>query len=124
MKHENKRICLECNRILRSADNELIRFAAYIRAAYPEAHVSCAFRGENEQNEAFERGFSRARWPDSKHNKTPAKAIDFFYQDKFGKGIWDAKWFKMVLDEASRMFGLMWGGRWNRPDFPHVEMKE
>jgi peptidoglycan L-alanyl-D-glutamate endopeptidase CwlK len=38
--------------------------------------VLCGFRGEREQNEAFVRGTSKLRWPDSKHNSMPARAVD------------------------------------------------
>lgn len=38
--------------------------------------VICGHRGEKEQNEAFDRGYSRVRWPNSKHNKTPSLAMD------------------------------------------------
>ena len=33
-------------------------------------------RGQVEQNQAFEDGHSKLRWPDGKHNKMPSKAID------------------------------------------------
>ena len=124
MKHENKRTCVSCNKILTQAHRTLIQYAAYVRAAHPEAHVSCSFRGEADQNEAHNKGFSRLIWPLSKHNKTPARALDFFYLDGYGKAIWDAKFFKLALSEAAEVFGLIWGGRWSRPDWPHVEMPD
>ena len=33
-------------------------------------------RGEDEQNEAFDTGNSKLRFPQSKHNKHPAQAVD------------------------------------------------
>lgn len=38
--------------------------------------VACGFRGEAEQNAAFDRGVSKLRWPKSKHNTTPSLAVD------------------------------------------------
>lgn len=39
--------------------------------------VTCGHRNEEEQNKAFFSGVSKAKWPDSKHNKMPSDAIDF-----------------------------------------------
>jgi len=38
--------------------------------------VLCGHRGEKEQNEAFKNGYSKLKYPKSKHNKTPSLAID------------------------------------------------
>lgn len=38
--------------------------------------ILCGFRGELDQNRAFDQGHSKLRWPASAHNKTPALAVD------------------------------------------------
>ena len=38
--------------------------------------ILCGFRGEKEQNEAFDNGTSTLRWPNSKHNSLPSRAVD------------------------------------------------
>lgn len=38
--------------------------------------ITCGYRGEKEQNEAFKNGFSKFKFPFSKHNKFPSNAID------------------------------------------------
>lgn len=38
--------------------------------------VLCGYRGEAEQNDAFRRGTSKLQFPNSKHNKVPALAVD------------------------------------------------
>lgn len=38
--------------------------------------VTCGYRNEIDQNEAFANGTSTLKWPDSKHNSFPSKAID------------------------------------------------
>lgn len=38
--------------------------------------VLCGFRGQYDQNLAYDRGKSKLRWPNSAHNKTPALAVD------------------------------------------------
>lgn len=38
--------------------------------------VICGYRGEQEQNDAFARGASTLKWPNSKHNHLPSLAVD------------------------------------------------
>ncbi|NJM09401.1 MAG: M15 family metallopeptidase [Bdellovibrionaceae bacterium] len=38
--------------------------------------VICGHRGEREQNEAFAVGKSQLKWPRSKHNLKPSRAMD------------------------------------------------
>jgi len=38
--------------------------------------IICGFRGEQEQNEAYAKGNSQKRWPDSKHNTITSLAVD------------------------------------------------
>ncbi len=38
--------------------------------------VICGHRNKEDQNKAFDGGFSKVRWPNSKHNKTPSLAFD------------------------------------------------
>lgn len=38
--------------------------------------ILCGRRGEAEQNEAFENGYSQLKFPASKHNSMPSRAVD------------------------------------------------
>jgi peptidoglycan LD-endopeptidase CwlK len=38
--------------------------------------IVCGFRGEEDQNAAFDSGHSQKRWPESKHNTVPSLAVD------------------------------------------------
>jgi hypothetical protein len=38
--------------------------------------IICGNRGEEEQNEAYENGFSRLKYPESPHNRMPSMAVD------------------------------------------------
>lgn len=77
--------------------------------------VLCGHRDEIEQNKAFNSGRSKLRWPRSKHNGNPSKAIDvapfpidwhdtrrFAYLAGIIIGIADQSGIK-----------LRWGGDWN-----------
>ena len=41
-----------------------------------DCSILCGHRGELEQNEAFDNGYSQLRWPESKHNLIPSNAVD------------------------------------------------
>jgi peptidoglycan L-alanyl-D-glutamate endopeptidase CwlK len=102
-------------------------------------HFDCTVlqghRGEEEQNEAFEKGFSKLKYPQGKHNKYPSLAVDvapypvdwkdtqrFIYFAGFVKGI------------ASQMgLNIRWGGDWDSDnelkdnkfnDLPHFEIRD
>jgi hypothetical protein len=38
--------------------------------------ILCGHREEKEQNEAFNKGNSKLKWPQSKHNSLPSLAVD------------------------------------------------
>lgn len=97
--------------------------------------IICGHRDEAEQNLAYQKGQSKLKWPLSKHNSTPSKAVDvapypldwkdrnrFFYQAGIIMGIAAAKGIK-----------IRWGGDWNKngllsdekfSDLPHFELLE
>ncbi len=87
--------------------------------------VACGRRGEQEQNEAFARGFSKLKFPNSKHNKTPSLAMDLVP--------WPVDWndvkrfealAKIVKEEAAKLgVAISWGGDWKKfRDRPHYEL--
>lgn len=111
-------------------------------------HVDCTilqgYRGEGEQNRMFMEGRSELRYPMSKHNKTPSRAIDVIPYPV----IWPDKkkrpdTFVADMNRFARFAGfvqataislgyeLRWGGDWDRDwdltdnifnDFPHFEL--
>ena len=77
-------------------------------------------RGEADQNAAFERGVSKARFPDSNHNASPSLAVDIapYPIDREDTerfvllaGIVRAVAFQYGLEDQIR-----WGGDWDRDD--------
>lgn len=96
--------------------------------------VLCGHRNKQEQNDAFERGASKLRWPQSKHNRVPSMAVDVapFPID------WDnldrfRELAAVIMDEANKLgIKLRWGGDFNmngKPDdkfidMPHFELIE
>jgi peptidoglycan L-alanyl-D-glutamate endopeptidase CwlK len=99
--------------------------------------VICGHRNENDQNIAFEKGASKLKWPNSKHNKIPSQAVDIAPYNDIIKGIdWnDHVRFKELAEcmkLAARKLGIKirWGGDWDGNgkqddkflDFVHFEI--
>ena len=95
--------------------------------------VLCGYRDEEEQNEAYKNGFSKLKYPKSKHNKQPSEAvdvvpypIDWSDRERFIKL---SKVIKKVWSEMSEVekggWELSWGGDWKKfSDLPHWELNK
>lgn len=100
-----------------------------VDAVYP-IQVICGHRGKEEQNEAAKNGKSELKWPNSKHNKTPAEALDFVPDpDRNPATIsWmDLKEFEiacLVFESKAEELGLKirLGRDFKAKDFPHIEL--
>ncbi len=96
--------------------------------------VLCGHRNEADQNEAYDTGRSKLKFPESKHNGLPSRAVDIvpypvdwnnrkrFYHF--------AGYVQAIADELC--IGIRWGGDWDRDkdfddqtfnDLPHFELK-
>ncbi len=89
--------------------------------------VLCGFRGEKEQNKAYEDGKSKLKYPKSKHNSIPALAVDIApYPVNWN----DLEKFKILTDhikKCAKEMGIIinCGIDWkNFVDAPHIELKE
>ena len=88
--------------------------------------VLCGFRGEQEQNLAFNAGNSKLRWPESRHNKNPSLAvdvvpypIDWTNLDRFYQLATYIFWAAQI-----EQVNLTWGGHYTKfKDLPHWEIK-
>jgi peptidoglycan L-alanyl-D-glutamate endopeptidase CwlK len=96
--------------------------------------VLCGHRSKQEQEDAYERGASKLRWPNSKHNKTPSLAVDVapfpIDWDDLGRF---REMARIIMEEADKAgIKLRWGGDFNmngKPDdkfvdMPHFEINE
>ncbi len=79
-------------------------------------------RSKEKQNEYFDKGKSRLRYPNGKHNRYPSLAVDVApYLN--GSVSWDMRhclYFAGVVMGTARMMGIKirWGGDWNRNNEP------
>ena len=95
--------------------------------------VTCGYRGEGAQNEAYASGHSRLQWPKSKHNKSPSEAVDIVPYpidwddiDRFRDlaSVIKVHWEKIPLAERGGL-ELHWGGDWEKfKDMPHWELRK
>ena len=103
--------------------------------------IICGHRGEQEQDTAFESGFSKVKFPNSKHNQLPSMAVDAIpfpidWNDTkrmihfAGYVMATAKMFK---DKGLITHDFRWGGDWDRDtdlkdnvfqDYPHFELRK
>ena len=122
----SKRRLKTCEKDLQDLFSEVVK--------YFDCSVLVGYRGRNEQDNAYESGHSKVKWPNGKHNKKPSVAVDvapypidwkdrerFIYFGGFVKGC------------AFRMgIPLRWGGDWdndtqlsdnNFDDLVHFELR-
>ena len=62
---------------IKTCHNDLQKLFTLVLQMYPCA-VICGHRGERDQNAAYKAGFSKVKFPMSKHNKTPSTAVDIY----------------------------------------------
>lgn len=103
-----------------TCDERLQRlFMAVIREF--DCSIVYGHRDEEAQNDAFEKGFSKKAWPDSKHNSLPSKAIDALPYPVNWKDEARIRYFAgFVMGIASQMgIKIRWGGDWDRDTDVH-----
>lgn len=96
-------------------------------------------RNELRQNEAYDNGFSKVRFPDSKHNKKPSEAVDAIPYPVEWDNLNRMRFFAgrvIAIADMLFRFGIIkhkirWGGDWDKDtvlrdnrfnDFPHFEL--
>lgn len=92
--------------------------------------IISGYRGEDEQEEAYRLGNSKAKFGESKHNTNPSEACDTLPMID-GKYVWNNKvlhkaYAALVLDTAWHCgYKWKWGGDFkNFYDAPHFERAE
>jgi peptidoglycan L-alanyl-D-glutamate endopeptidase CwlK len=113
----------QCHIDLQTLFNEVIQIV--------DCSVLCGYRGAKEQNEAFNKGFSKLKYPKSYHNKIPAMAADVV---PYPISWTDTKRFNdfgaYVLKVAMSLYKdgkithrVEWGGTWEWKDLPHYQIR-
>ena len=116
-----------CDQRLQDVFNEVIK--------YRDCSVLEGHRSEERQNQLFEEGKTKVKYPNGRHNSNPSLAVDVTpypidWDDRERQTLFAG----FVIGVASQMgIKLRWGGDWNMnfevddnqfDDFPHFEIKE
>ena len=100
-------------------------FAVLTAEAGIDFIITCTYRTQEEQDRLYRQGRTApgkiVTWTrHSKHNER--KAFDIAIMNA-GKINWDEKAYQKT-GEIGESLGLIWGGRWKSPDYPHFQFKE
>lgn len=98
---------------------------------YKDISITCTVRTKAEQDEAYRKGTSKAKYGQSAHNFEPSRAIDIVpYPIPMKNGQWDnnskewddvAEIFLMIAKEKG--ISITWGGTFKSlVDKPHFEL--
>jgi peptidoglycan L-alanyl-D-glutamate endopeptidase CwlK len=108
-----------CDERLQRVFNRVIQFV--------DCTIICGHRGEADQNAAYDRGASKLRYPNGKHNSIPSKAVDVMpfpvnYSED-AKNIEEITLFAgFVLGIAAELgIKLRWGHDWDGDMVPDVK---
>jgi len=107
---------------------------------YFDNSIICGHRTEEKQNAAYRKGYSKLKYPQSKHNKLPAMAVDaipwpIVWDDHdrmrhFAGYVMMAG--KMLKEQGKITHNVRWGGDWDMDtelkdntfqDLPHFELR-
>ena len=125
MKHVNNGNCPACDIIFNRYPGfypPLRDWFAKFQENNPEAHISDAGRGRQDQEAYFRKHVSNAHYGESAHNYNAA--IDIFEMRPSDPDIYEKVWFDTVLQPALEEW-TEWYGAVGSPYFevPHVQVK-
>lgn len=108
---------------MKLAIEEMCRWFRVMKTKYPNLHICCSYRDQQDQEAAFIAGTSHLHYPESKHNKMPSWALDVFQIDENGQAVFDKVFYtQLAADTLSDGHMIVWGGRWQTlSDKPHFE---
>ena len=114
-----------CDERLQKVFNEVIKF---VDCSVLEGH-----RGQERQDQLFDEGKTKVKYPNGRHNSDPSRAVDVTpypvnWEDRERQTLFAG----FVLGVANQMgISLRWGGDWDQDfevmdnrfdDFPHFEL--
>lgn len=125
-RHTKDPVCPLCQEKMALAHPTLQEWWKKIKAEFPDAHVSWTFRDKEMQELFFEDGRTRCRWPNSKHNRKPAEAMDLFQLRPDGMAAWQRAYFVKIAEWLkAQNCPLQWSGTWTTfREYDHFEIKQ
>lgn len=119
IKHTNDTpTCASCEEKMQQLNSDHAAwFREKVKPKFQDAHISCTYRNEADQNMAVATMKSKLKYPLSAHNKCDdqgnpcALAFDLFRLCSNGMAAWEWKFFKEISDQAKLDgYPLKWGG--------------
>ena len=99
-------------------DDRLKTLVTRIRDEVADISLTSSYRDADEQNALYAMNVTQVKWPNSKHNTRPCKAIDLqpYPYPKYEPKLWGALGY--IAGHAMRIaqgegFKIRWGGDWN-----------
>jgi peptidoglycan L-alanyl-D-glutamate endopeptidase CwlK len=89
--------------------------------------ILCGYRNEADQNKAFKEGKSKLKFPNSKHNCSPSRAVDVAPYPIDWLNIRAFERLNTVVMRKAHEMGINieWGGNWKKfKDYPHYQLKD
>lgn len=123
--HTHEQECPACEEKLEKAHPALAVWFHKQKAKNPKLHVSWSYRDKDNQEEAYSEGRTKLHYPNSKHNKLPAEALDLFELNEQSIAIWNPMTFADIAAQSEKDGDpIMWGGRWKTiGDTDHFQFK-
>ena len=117
-----------CDERLQKVFNEVVK-------TY-DCTVVCGYRGEEDQNKAFNEGRSKVKYPNGRHNSDPSTAVDVYPYPVSFNNLDRMVHFAGFVSGVAKSMGidLIWGRDWDSDwflkdrnkttfkDFPHFEV--
>lgn len=119
---KSKQFIEQCDFRLQCLVNLMLHFSKF------DLTVTCGYRNEQDQENAFKDGKSKLHFGQSKHNFLPSKAIDICpYPINWDTN--DKRWKELgaLAKRCAELIGIsiIWGGDYQSfKDYPHIELKE
>lgn len=108
--------CPMCEDKLKTADPKIKDWFYDMKTKFPQLHISCSWRGKDEQDRAFKEGKSKLKFPESPHNKSDAtgkpasQALDVFTLSEEGQAQFLQKFYLKLWQETKKDYAMIWGG--------------
>lgn len=106
-----------CHPLIQELMNEVIKEM--------DISILCGYRNEKDQNEAYNKGNSKLKYPQSKHNMMPSIAVDCAPYPIDWNDIDRFKDMGKLVQKKAKELGIEidWGGNWHSfKDYPHFEL--
>lgn len=119
--HMDGPICSSCEEKLYEAHPYLRDWFHRVKKKYLNVHVSCSFRGEEDQEKAVLEHKSKLHFPNSAHNRLDdnsqpcSRALDIFQIDEDGVARFSYPFYKKLAQECEQdqdQDQIKWGGNW------------